>query len=77
MQHLLVAGVDALGHLGDVVGGGVHLGGDQLIFGVADAVEHFVDGELFVVQIEVFEGLLDHLLLIGRIENNKIPLVAL
>jgi hypothetical protein len=76
LQQRLVVGVDAARDFGDVVGGGVLVGGDELVFGAADAVEQLIGREFFVVQVELFEDLLDGLKLVGRIEDDEVTAVV-
>ena len=76
LQELLVVAVDAAGDLGDVVAGGVEVGGDQLVFRRADVVEHLGGREALVVQVEVGERLLDHLELVVAVEDDEVALVV-
>jgi hypothetical protein len=76
LQRYLIAFVDAAGYFGDVVGGAVNVGGDEFVFGRADAVEDFGRRELFVVEVEFFEDLFDDLKLVGGVEDDEVAVVV-
>ncbi len=76
LEGELVLLVDAAGDFGDVGGGGVEVGGDEFVFGTADAVEQFGWREFFVVDVEFFEHLFDDLQLVGGVEDDEVALVV-
>ncbi len=75
LERRLVVLIDAPRDLADVVGRPVEIGGDQIVLGAADAVEHLGRWKLLVVEPEFGQRALDDLKLVGRVEDDEVALV--